>query len=156
MIKLILSKQDRLDKTFIDSVKKAGSNVILVLSLKPYNLINEKLNFACKNKNCLFFDTITNSSRDEVVYLPAENLTALSIALNQAQQSFKGKVTVLFDSLTSLAIKNDSSILIKFFSFLFYRSKDWGADLILVLPEEGVDDKLLSIIKQSADKIEKK
>lgn len=156
MIKLVLSKSEKLDSSFVDSIRKSGSNVIAVLSLKPYYQLKQKINPACKNKKCLFFDTISKPLDSEVIYLPGENLTALSIAINQAQQSFNGKVTVLFDSITSLSIKNDVSTLIKFFSFLFYKSRDWNSDLVLVLPNEGVDESLLSIIKQSADKIQKR
>ena len=157
MIKLLLTKPEHLDKGFIDSLKKSGKNSIVVLSSKPYYLVKGQVNKACVGKKCLFFDTLTESPADEdVVFLPGENLTALSIAINQAQQSFDGKVTVIFDSITNLSIKNDISILIKFFSFILYRSRDWNIDLVFVLPEEGIDPKLLSIIKQSADKVERK
>lgn len=156
MIKLILSKPGNIDKDFISSMKGLKNNIISILSSKPYSMINEKVNKVCKSKSCLFLDTVADSNLDEVVYLPAENLTALSIAINQAQQSFVGKVTLVFDTVTNLSVKNDTSTLIKFFSFILSRSRDWGADLVFILPSEGVDEKLMSIIKQSSDKIERK
>lgn len=157
MIKLLLTKPDKLSKAFLSTVKGSGKNNILVLASKPYYLIKSEVNKACSGKECLFLDTVAKSDSEEVVYLPAENLTALSIAINQAQQSFAGgKVTVIFDSITNLFIKNDISTLIKFFSFILSRSQDWKIDLVFVLPEEGMDEKLLSIIKQSADKVERK
>lgn len=156
MIKLILTKPEHLDKGFMESLKKSGKNSIVVLSSKPYSLIKDKLDGACKGKKCLFFDTVSDSKSDNVVYLPAENLTALSIAINQAQQSFDGKVALIFDSITNLSIKNDISILIKFFSFMLSRTREWNIDLVFVLSEEGIDEKILSIIKQSADKVERK
>ena len=155
MIRLILTKPENLHKGFMQSLKKSGKNSIVILSSKPYYLIKDQLKKACTKKKCLFFDTLSQSSEEDVLYLPAENLTALSIAINQAQQSFSGKVTIIFDSITNLSIKNDVSILIKFFSFILYRTKDWDVDLVFVLSEEGIDEKLLSIIKQSADKVER-
>lgn len=156
MIKLVLSKPENVDKDFFSSVQMLKGNTITVLSSKPYSLIVDKIGKICKGKSCLFLDTVSDSNLDQVVYLPAENLTALSIAINQAQQSFTGKVTVVFDTITNLSIKNDVSTLIKFFSFILSRSHEWGIDLVFILPREGVDEKLLSIIKQSSDKIERK
>jgi archaellum biogenesis ATPase FlaH len=156
MIKLLLTKPDHLSKAFLSTVKSSGKNNILVLASKPYYLIKSEVNKACSGKECLFLDTVAKSDDESVVYLPAENLTALSIAINQAQQSFSGKVTVIFDSITNLFIKNDISTLTKFFSFILSRSQDWKIDLVFVVPEEGMDEKLLSIIKQSADKVERK
>lgn len=157
MIKLVLSKPEKMDLSLGYSVKKAGKNAIVVLSSKPFYSMKEKLDSACKGKSCLFLDTISESgATDQMVYVPGENLTALSIAINQAQQSFNGKVTVVFDSITNLSIKNDVSMLIKFFSFILFRARDWGVDLVFVLPQEGVDEKLLSVLKQSADKVERR
>jgi len=156
MIKLILSKSENLDKNFFGVISSLKGNIISVLSSKPYSIVKEKTNKICKSKQCLFLDTVADSNYKDVVYLPAENLTSISIAINQAQQSFKGKATIVFDTITNLAIKNDSSILIKFFSFILSRSHEWSADLIFILPNEGVDENLMSLIKQSSDKIEKK
>lgn len=157
MIKLILTKPEHLSKSFLDTLKKSGKNTIAILSSKPFYLVKEQVTKACIGKQCLFFDTLAKTNEENVVFLPGENLTALSIAINQAQQSFSGgKVTVIFDSITNLLIKNDINTLIKFFSFILSRTEDWHLDLIFVLPEEGLDAKLLSIIKQSADKVEKK
>lgn len=156
MIKLILCKPEKLEQSFILLVRSLKNSGIIVLASKPHHLVGNKIERACGVHSCLFLDTISESDSEKVIYLPAENLTALSIAINQAQQSFSGKVTVVFDSITNLSIKNDVSVLMKFFSFLLTRVREWGVDLVLVLPREGIDEGLLSIIKQSADKIEKR
>lgn len=154
MIKLILTKPEHLNKNYIEAIKKSGEDVISVLCLKPYYLLKEQLKKAGANKEYLFLDTVSpNTAEKNVLSLPAENLTALSIAINQAQQSFGGKVTIVFDSITSLLIKNDPNTLIKFFSFIFSRAADWKVDLVLVMPKEGVDSNILSLITQSADKV---
>jgi hypothetical protein len=156
MIKLIVGKPEKMDRIYNESLKKSGKNIISILSSKPYYSIKQQLEKSCLNKKCLFLDTVAESQGEDVIYLPAENLTALSIAINQAQQPFNGKVTIIFDSITNLSIKNDLSTLIKFFVFILSRVRDWGIDLVIITPSEGLDEKLISIIKQSADKIEKK
>ncbi len=154
MIKLILTKPENLNKNFIESIRKSGKDVIGVLCSKPYYLLKEQLKKVGANKKYLFLDTISpNTAEKNVFSMPGENLTALSIAINQSQQSFGGKVTILFDSITSLVIKNDPNTLIKFFSFIFSRVSDWKVDLVLIMPKEGVDGNLLSLITQSADKV---
>jgi hypothetical protein len=91
-----------------------------------------------------------------VVYVPASNLTAISIAINQAQQSFNGKVSVIFDSVSGLGMNNDQAILMKFLLFLIRKSRDWGAELILILPEDALEKKYVELLKQSCDEVKKK
>lgn len=156
MIKLVLSKPENSFKDFTNAVKGVKSNALIILASKPYSFVKNNAKTICSSKKCLFLDAVAQSSQENVVSISAENLTALSIAINQAQQSFDGKVTIVFDSVTNLSIKNDEGTLIKFFSFILSRSRDWNTDLVFVLPREGVDERLMSIIKQSSDRIEKK
>ncbi|VVB80279.1 Uncharacterised protein [uncultured archaeon] len=154
MIKLVLSRPEKLEKNFIESLKKSADNTVLVLSSKPYDLLKDDLVKVSKGRHFLFIDTIDKPSENGVIYLSGENLTSLSIAINQSQQSFTGKVTILFDSITNLAIRNNLDVLVKFFSFILYRSHEWDVDLVFVLPKGSTDEKLVALIKQSADKIE--
>lgn len=155
MSKLILTRSEKVTQAFLNSVKNTKTNVVAVLSSKPYMLLRNNLAKSCKGKECVFIDTVEKIDSDEVIYIPSSNLTALSIAINQALQPM-GKCIVIFDSFASLSINNSPDVLIKFFSFVLRKSKDWNSEMILVASEEGADPKLISMIKQFVDKVEKK
>jgi len=155
MIKLILTSGDKARNVFLDEIKHSEKNLVSVLSLKSFAVYKSNLDKACSSRNCFFIDTVTEEYNDNVVYVPASNLTAISIAINQAQQSFSGKTSVIFDSISGLGVNNDQAILMKFLLFLIRKSRDWGSELVLILPEEALEKKYVELLKQSCDEVRK-
>jgi hypothetical protein len=156
MVKLILADGEKIKNVFLDEIKHSGKNVVGVLSSKSFAVYKSSLDKACHNKNCFFVDTVTEEDGENVVYIPSSNLTAISIAVNQAQQSFSGKTSIIFDSISGLTVSNEQGVLIKFLLFLINKSRDWKADLILILPEDALEKKYLELLKQSSDEVKKK
>jgi KaiC/GvpD/RAD55 family RecA-like ATPase len=154
MLKLILTKPEKLEKSLVNVIKSASKNVISILSTRPYSSFHYAVDKVCSKGNCFFIDTLSEPSAENAIYISSENLTSLSIAINQAQQSFKGKSTIVFDSLDNLAIRNPPGVLIKFFMFILTRARDWGADVVIISSKFSSDSQLLNTIKQSVDKVE--
>ena len=128
-----------------------------VLSTRPYSSFKPQFEKICTKKECFFIDTLSEVKSDNSIYINPENLTALSIALSQAQQSMGDKVTIVFDSINNLSIRNESSVLYKFFMFILNKAHDWQADIVLIAAEGGKDSSsLIDLIKQRADKVEKR
>lgn len=156
MVKLILTTGDKVKGIFLDEVKHSEKNLVGVLSSKSFAVYKNDIERKCGKKSCFFVDTVTEENGDNVVYIPSSNLTAISIAVNQAQQSFNGKTSIIFDSISGLTVNNDPSILIKFLLFLIQKSRDWKADLVLILPEDALEKKYVELLKQSSDEVKKK
>ena len=154
MIKLILTNPEDSRGEFLKCVKNSGKNILLVISSNPHNEIKDKLKIICKNKKCVYINTFSESADKDTVYIHPSNLTALSIAINQAQQSFTGKVDIIFDSISYLAINNDPSILTRFFLFLIKKSKDWGSDITIILSKKA-DEQMIEVLGETADQVKK-
>jgi len=157
MIKLLITPSEKASSSFLNAVKNSSrKNTLCVLCSKSLLLIETKVKDACKGKTCSFIDTVSESKEQNVVYIPPANLTALSIAINQTQQSFKDKSTIIFDSISGLAVRNNPNTLIKFLLFLIKKSTDWGSDLILILPEKTMPEDFIATLSSSVDKVEKR
>jgi len=155
-MRLILTKGENVNKRLIETMKKLNKNLIVILSARSYSSLEKDLTPTCNKKECFFLDTVSPKANNKnVVYVAPGNLTGLSIAINQAQQPFQKKVCVIFDSFSSLMLQNDIQTLTKFVSFIITRAQDWAIDLVFILPNEK-DNSLISMLKQSADKIEVK
>ena len=136
-------------------VKKKGKNVVEVLGSKSFSSIKSSLPKKCQEE-CIFIDTISKSNGANVIYISPSNLTGISIAVNQAAQSLQEKPSIIFNSISSLFNNNNPSMLIKFISFLVSRAQVWKADLFFVFSEEGLNTEVISVLKESADKVIKK
>ncbi len=155
MIRLVLTKPEKMNLVFFENLEKTKGEVLGILSLKSFYSSKKELKFKCKNKNCFFIDTVSELKEEGVIYVNASNLTELSIAIHEGIQGLKNP-SIIFDSLTNLSIKNQPEVLMKFILFILKRSQNWLCDLIFILPEEKTNEKLISVIKQFSDKVEKK
>ncbi len=156
MIKLVLTKSEKVESSFVAEIRSTKGNVIAVLGTRPYSSFRPLVKTTCTNRNCFFIDTLMDQEDKNLIYVNPENLTGLSIAINQAQQTMGGKVTIIFDSVNNLAFRNGVGTLSKFFSFIFSKSLDWKAEIVIVGSENPKVSEILDLIKQRADKVVKK
>lgn len=154
MITVLLTKPEKMDKLFIERIKKTKGGVLGVLSSKPYFSFENELKKSCKNKQCIFIDTVSESKGANVIFIDPSNLTGLSIAINQALQGLSGKTNIIFDSVSNLSIRNNPEVLSKFLMFVITRSRNWKAEVTLIISEDSYNAQVVSVIKQSADKVE--
>ncbi|VVB81715.1 Uncharacterised protein [uncultured archaeon] len=152
MIKLIVTKSEKMQGLFLSSVKKFKSSGVCVLVAKPYSAVKSSL----KSSRIFFIDTLAESSEENVIHVPPSNLTALSIAINQALQSLEGKKFLAFDSFSTLTVRNPPKVVSKFALFLLERIRSWDVDTVIIVSKESTDAELLAILKQSVDKVEEK
>jgi archaellum biogenesis ATPase FlaH len=156
MIKLLITNSEKASTLFVNEMKASKRDTLGVLSSKSLVILEAKIKPACKGKTCFFIDTINEEEKENAIYIPQANLTALSIAINQAQQSFNGKSTIIFDSISGLAVRNDPKTLIKFFLFLIKKSSDWNADITFILSEKTMPEDFIAVLSSSVDKVERK
>jgi hypothetical protein len=156
MIKLVLTKSEKMETSFVAEVKSSRGNIVAVLGTRPYSSFKPLMKATCTKRSCFFIDTLMDQEGDNLVYVNPENLTGLSIAINQAQQAIGGKVTIIFDSVNNLALRNNLGTLSKFFAFILNKSADWNAEITILGSESPKVSEILDLIKQRADKVVKK
>jgi KaiC/GvpD/RAD55 family RecA-like ATPase len=159
MLTLKLVKSEKVQEAFLSSVKKFGkASGVCVLLTKPYSVFELMLRKRGVNPKELFFiDTLAESEQDNVVHAASGNLTALSITINQALQSMPDKDKFLvFDSISTLAVHSSPNAVSKFALFLIEHIRQWKVNAVIIAAAESTDKELLSILKQSCDKVETK
>jgi homospermidine synthase len=155
MVELLITDGENVKKQFLKTMGSSGKNLIAILSSKSYSVYKNDFNKVCTGKNCLFIDTVMEEKDGDVIFIPPTNLTALSIAINQAQQSFSGKVSIIFDSVSGLSVANNPQILIKFLLFIINKSRDWGSNVFIIVARDALPKDLLELLKQSTDNVRK-
>ncbi|VVB81717.1 Uncharacterised protein [uncultured archaeon] len=157
MITLIITKSEKVQEAFLNSVKKLRTQGVCVLLVKSYSAIAGLLaKNSVKTSNFLFIDTLSSSELDNVIYVPQEDLTGLSISISAALQSLPEKAALVFDSFSTLSIKHDSKVVAKFARFLSQRLHYWKTEAVIIVAKESTDPELLAVLKQSVDKVEEK
>ncbi len=94
-----------------------------------------------KTKNCLFIGNV-------------ENLSDISIAMDQAVSSLPGKEKFLFfDSLSTLLLYNDVQTVARFIHFLASKMRTWKVKAIIISLERKQDKELIDELSQFCDVI---
>lgn len=92
-----------------------------------------------KTKNCLFIGN-------------PENLSDISIAMDQAVRALPGKEKFLFfDSLSTLLLYNSVSTVAKFIHFLAGKMRTWKVKGIIISLERKADKELIEELSQVCD-----
>ncbi len=145
---LVLSKADRYSNNvlklleyFINDKNEPG--VYVTLS-KPYVAMKKFLENRVDLRMLIFIDAFAMGASkkpekiDGVLFLHnAEDLTGMSLALDQAVKSIPGKQKfVFFDSLSTLLIYNKSESVARFIHFLTCKIRIWEIDAVFISLEE--------------------
>jgi len=157
MIRLVGSKKMNSFAVFLSVIKKLKkrSGVCVLLS-KPYSAVEKKLTQAVDPKKVFFIDTANNLSQgDNVVSLPIEDLTGLSLAIDQAFQVLpRENPFLVFDAFSLFTLHNDPKTVAKFALFLIKTMRARSVETIIVRGSEGMNPELQSVLEQAADKVE--
>lgn len=157
MITLIVTKSEKVQETFLNSVKNCKNQGVCVLLAKSYSAVAGLLEKkGVKTSNFLFIDTLGYLEQDNVVSISQEDLTGLSISISEALQSLPKKAALVFDSFSTLTIKHDSKMVAKFARFLFQRLQTWETNAVIIVAKETTDSELLAVLKQAADNVEER
>jgi KaiC/GvpD/RAD55 family RecA-like ATPase len=159
-VALAVVEANKYQKTNVDLVKsftdKKIPGVYVTLS-KPYETVSK--NFKQKGVNTdliLFIDGITKTTRvekkDNCLFIGSpENLSDISIAMDQAVNAIPKRKFVFFDSLSVLLLYNDPLSVARFIHFLAGKMHTWKVKGIIVTLKRKEDEELIKEIIQFCD-----
>lgn len=126
---------------------------------KPYNTIIDSLEGEKINTKAIIFidcvTTITKESKraENCLFLgPHQNLTDISIAISEAINAipYPNKL-LLLDSLNTLLIYNDPSVVQRFVRFVIGKIRKWNIGGVLMVLKEKSNDALIKELSQATD-----
>ena len=136
-------------KYMTEEVKSPGVYVTLN---KPFKTIESDLkNSKVDTRVIIFIDAVTKTvggeikKTDQCLFIGSpENLSDLSIAMDQAITSLKGKDKFLFfDSLNTLLLYNSEEIVARFVHFLAGKMRIWKVKGIIISLEKKANKELI-------------
>ncbi len=159
-ILLVLTKHEGLD-TVVELVKDLflkDSNVVYVTVNKPAAVVMDYLKKAEVDAERVFFiDCATASVSGEsarlknILFVSPQNLTGLSLAINELLGQLPGKTSVVFDSVDTLLVYNPPSMLQKFAHFIANKIRLNKVDGILVASANS-NKELVSLLRGVSDR----
>lgn len=144
-------------KYMTQEVKSPG---IYVTLNKPFKTIESVLKKAgIDTRVIIFIDAITKTSGGEIEKTDKclfignpENLSDISIAMDQAVSSLKGKDKFLFfDSLNTLLMFNRAETVARFIHFLAGKMRVWKVKGIIISLEKKANKDLINELSQFCD-----
>lgn len=150
-------------KTNIDIVKHLTGDMntpgVYVTLNKPYSVMKKVFERSkIDTRLIIFIDAVTKTAgevkktKDCLFIGNPENLSDISIAMDQAVRALPGKDKFLFfDSLNTLLIYNQVQTVIKFIHFLVSKMRVWGVKGIIISLEKKKDNELLDELSQFCD-----
>lgn len=157
---LLLTESDGLKEAanLVKQLLERESSVVYVTVNKPSVVVMHYLKRAGARVERVFFvDCATASVSGEsararnTLFVSPQNLTGLSLAMNELITELPGKKAVVFDSMTTLAVYNPVPTVERFAHFIANKIRLNGADGIL-LASADANKELLTVIKGTCDK----
>jgi len=142
--------------------KNRNKNIIYVTTNKPYSFIENILKKNKINTNkILFIDCIskqikekTDKEPENCVFISSpQNLTEISIAVNESIKNIKGDKVMLLDSLSILLIYNDASTIGKFSNFLLNKMRAADVDSVVLALESDAGKDIIKQIESFVDEV---
>lgn len=144
-------------------VKK--EKVIYVTTNKPCNhLMNLFKEEGINARNIFFIDCISKQVKAKEKEKEPENclflespqqITGLSLAINQAIKLMPSEKMVFFDSLSALLIYNNESVIGKFSNFIINRMRSENISTVMIVLESDMDKKIIKTIESFVDEVKK-
>ena len=152
MIKVALTKSTEILKKVIQVMKTKNGGVVILTSKSYATLEPEFKRNKIALKNFLFIDTIGNKESDNVLPVSIKNLTALSITITEAMQSFPpNKKNLILESPELLLIYNSLEVTKKFLSFTIAQMRQTKTNTTIIVSKSSDSQKILPFLQQSED-----
>ena len=84
-----------------------------------------------------------------------KNVTQMGIAVSKAMASPSDEKVLFLDSLSTMLIYNDSSVVSRFSNFLMNRLKEKSMDGCIIALSSDIDKNAIAFAQAVADKVEK-
>ncbi len=160
---LALSSAERYSEANTAIIKHMVNNLkvpgVYVTLNKPYKTVKRDLEKAVDMRMIIFIDGVTDTAgrprkTDGCLFLPdMTSLTDMGIIIDQAIGSIPHESKfILFDSLSTLLIYNNTGSVAKFIHYLSGRIREWDVDGIFLSLERESDRELLSQLSLFCDK----
>ena len=116
-----------------DILKKAGIDTRLIIFIDAVTKAEQK-----KKNDCLFIGS-------------PENLSDISIAMDQAVRALPKNKFLFFDSLNTLLVYNEVQTVVKFIHFLASKMRVWKVKGIIISLEKKANKELIDELSQFCD-----
>ena len=153
-------KYQQTNSKIIAELTKQNIPGVYVTLNRPYDNIKEILKKQKINLDkIIFIDGVTKTAggeitkRDDCLFIGGpKSLSDISIAMDQAIMGIPKKDKFLFfDSLSTLLVFNDSSIVLKFVHFLAGKMRIWKVRGIIISLRRTKDKDLIELLKENCD-----
>jgi|SRR3989344_5023548 len=151
-------------KTNLDIIKHLTQNEnipgVYVTLNKPHAVLKKLFDKAnIDSRLIIFIDAVTQIDSSEVkrkdnclLIGNPENLSDISIAMDQAVRAIKGKEKFLFfDSLSTLLVYNKAATVARFIHFLATKMRSWQVKGIIISLRKESDKELINELSQIVD-----
>lgn len=141
----------------LNGLTSNNKNICYISFTKPYTSIKQELSTAGFS-DVFFIDTLTMSVQkppeaDDCLFVQAPTaLIDISVAISKVIEK-KGSVSLLFDSLSSLLVYQDSLTLIKFLHNIINKSRVQNVKLVFLVLKKDVDSELVKDLYMFVDKV---
>ena len=154
---------DKYEKTNLNIIKNLvgeGTPGVYVTLNKPHITVKKLFEREKINLNqVIFIDAVTNTvggkveKTDDCLFIGSpKNLSDISIAMDQAIMAIPKKDKFLFfDSLSTLLLYNDVSVVAKFVHFLSGKMRIWEVKGIIISLRRAKDKELIQELKEFCD-----
>ena len=151
-------KYQKTNMELIKSFSKKKIPGVYVTLSKPYEtLVRDFEKAGIDPKTIIFIDGVTKiagepKKKENCLFIGSpENLSDISIAMDQAVSAIGKEKFVFFDSLSVLVIYNNPVSVAKFIHFLASKMRVWRVKGIIVSLKRKKDDKLIKEVLQFCD-----
>lgn len=166
MVKTILHvlSSEKYFNDVIKILKKTNEKVVYVTTNKPYeHLINLLKKAKIKTERFYFVDCISKYVSPEkmkktknCIFLESPgSVTDMAIAIDKAIGLVPGEKLVMLDSLSTLLIYNNETVVEKFSNFLVNRLRALNVSAMILTVDTDVDKDAIKVIESFVDVVEK-
>ncbi len=137
---------------------RENASIIYISINKPAMAIKERLKESEVDSRGIYFIDCAAAAvngeterKDKLLSIAPQNLTGLSLAINELLDELPGKKAVVFDSMNTLVVYNPLATVEKFAHFTANKIRLKGASCVLISTGELTKD-LLSLLEGICDK----
>ncbi len=137
-------------------------NMIYVTTNKPYsNLITIFKEHKIKYNKIFFIDCISGhvgikAESENCIFLDSpQNLTAISIAINESLKNIPEPKVLLLDSLSTLLLYNSAETIGKFSNFLINKIRTYKIQMLLIALESDTNKDVIQKIESFTDEVKR-
>jgi KaiC/GvpD/RAD55 family RecA-like ATPase len=141
-----------------------GKNIIYISANKPYShMVSILKKHGIDTEKFFFIDCITsqlgllaNEEPSNCIFIKGpQNLTEISIAINECLDKMPGEKILLIDSISTLIFYNDPEVIGKFSHFFINRMQFSGITTVILALESDINKDVLRQVESLAEEVKR-